>query len=249
MTATDTDFDVTYDFATDTPSGKDPDGDSPTLRRYNRMLWSKQLKSGEVLALEAPKVRSHGYLVYTDPGGNKMWFGGDCITHSYSRWSRPKALKEALAALDSDQRLRYFDRPYTVGSAMIWPVKMGPPMTINRARGWNWSTIADRIDLTLECIRRHYAGSQDSPLSDNLIHYNDFFEKFDGFREFVDFFHFQELATDNYAQVKFFLPFEDFTKTGTPRSVDEYVAYREATLSFIDKRQRRMSEWVNTHPA
>ena len=38
--------------------------------------------------------------------------------------------------------------------------------TINVARGLN-KKIADRMDLTLECIRRHYLG-EDSPLRDVL---------------------------------------------------------------------------------
>ena len=247
MTESAANFDVTFDFATDTPEGRDPDADSPTLRRYNQMLWSKPLTSGEVLMLDAPKVRSHGYLVYTAPDGNKMWFSSDAITHSYTRSSRPKALVAARAALSSDQQARYLNKPYTIGSATIWPVKQRPPMGINSARGMRWSTIGDRMDLTLECIRRLYAGEQDSPLAETLTYYDDFFSMFEGFREFVDFFHFQDLTTDDYTQVEFFLPFEEFTRPATPRTVEEYVTYREATLAFIDQRQRRMSEWVSAH--
>jgi transcriptional regulator with XRE-family HTH domain len=156
-------------------------------------------------------------------------------------------LVEAKAALTDDQRQRYFNPPFTVGSAMIWPLKMGPPMSLNRARGWKWQKIADRMDLTLESIRRYYAGRQESPLLENLAHYSEFFDLFDGFREFVDFFHFQDLVTSDYSEVRFFLPCEDFTRAATPRSVEEYVAYREATFSFIDQRQSRMADWVRHH--
>jgi hypothetical protein len=245
MTDTDWDFDVTFDFATDTRDGKDPDADSATLRRYNRMLWSKPLESGEVLALEAPKVRSHGYLVYTAPGGDKMWFSSDAITHSYTHSTRPKALVTAKAALTSDQQARYLNKPYTIGSAMIWPVKRRPPMGINSARGMRWSSIGDRMDLTLECIRRLYSDGHGGPLADTLTYYDDFFSMFEGFREFVDFFHFQDLTTDDYTQVKFFLPLENFTRPATPRTVEEYVTYREGTLTFIAQRERRMSAWVS----
>ena len=51
------------------------------------------------------------------------------------------------------------------------------------------------MDLTLECIRRHYAGGPESPLADVLTAYADFFALFDGFKEFVDFFLFQDLVT------------------------------------------------------
>ena len=62
---------------------------------------------------------------------------------------------------------------------------------MNRARGTRL-LIADRMDLTLECIRRHYTGGPDSPLSDVATAYKDFFELFgrggeQGFKEFVDF--------------------------------------------------------------
>ena len=42
----DEDFDAGFDLRSDTPEGKDPDTYSPTLRRYHRMLWSKELPSG-----------------------------------------------------------------------------------------------------------------------------------------------------------------------------------------------------------
>jgi hypothetical protein len=42
--------------------------------------------------------------------------------------------------------------------------------------------IADRMDLTLECIRRHYAGEPGSPLSDVTTNYADFFKLFGTFK-------------------------------------------------------------------
>ena len=47
---------------------------------------------------------------------------------------------------------------------MIWPSTTVPGAgTINGMRGLNLK-IADRFDLTLECVRRHYGGGE-SPLS------------------------------------------------------------------------------------
>jgi uncharacterized protein DUF6994 len=34
-------IDVTFDFRSDTPRGRDPDARSPTLRSYHQLLWSK----------------------------------------------------------------------------------------------------------------------------------------------------------------------------------------------------------------
>lgn len=239
------DFDVAFNFETDQPRGTNPDADSdsPTLRRYHQLLWSKPLKSGVVFTLEAPTVRRQGYLIYTDASGHRHWFGSDAITNSYSRWLRPKALVESIAELNTEQRSRYLHPPYTVGSTMIWPVRSKDRPTINQARGTR-SRIADRMDLTLECIRRHYLGRADSPLADVLAAYGDFFALFEDFEEFVDFFHFQDLVTADYESIQFYLPFEDFSRGGTPLTTDEYVACMEATLSLIKRRQHRMAKWI-----
>lgn len=241
------DFDVEFNFETDQPRGTKPDADSdsPMLRSYHQQLWSKPLRSGDMFTLEAPGIRRQGYLIYTDASGDKHWFGSDAITNSYTRWLRPKALVDSVAALSAEQKGRYLHPPYTVGSTMIWPVRSKDRPTINQARGTR-SAIADRMDLTLECIRRHYEGLADSPLADVLAAYGDFFALFEGFDEFVDFFHFQDLVTSDYERVQFYLPLEDFSRRGTPLTVDEYVTCMEATLSLIKQRQRRMAEWIQT---
>ncbi|GGB81479.1 hypothetical protein N798_00180 [Knoellia flava TL1] len=239
------DFDDGFNFETDQPRATRPDADSdsPTLRRYHQLLWSKPLRSGNVFALEAPATRREGYLIYTDASGDQHWFGSDAITNSYTGWLRPKALVDSIAALSSEQKTRYLNPPYTVGSTMIWLVRPKDRPTINQARGTR-SAIADRMDLTLECIRRHYQGQEDSPLADVLAAYEDFFALFEGFDEFVTFFHFQDLVTPDYEKVRFYVPLEDFARTGTPRTVDEYVTCMEATLSLIKQRQRRMRAWI-----
>lgn len=148
------DFDKTYDFATDTPVGRDPDDRSMTLRSYHELLWSKPLRSGRELVVRAPSTRREGYLIGSDGSGSRWWFGSDAITNSYTRWGRPKALVEAVRGLDGSQRARYLHPRYTVGSTMIWPVRSADRPTINQARGTRLK-IADRMDLTLECVRRH----------------------------------------------------------------------------------------------
>ena len=234
-------FDDDYNFRDDTPAGKDPDSRSPTLRQYHRLLWSKPLPDGRPFHLHARRALSP-YLVY-EAGGTSFVLGSDAITSSYTRWSRPRSLVNAIASLDENQRSRYLNPPYTIGSAMIWPVRKKDRPTMNTARGFRL-LIADRMDLTLECIRRHYAGEPSSPLADVINAYADFFELFEGFTEFVEFFHFQDLVTPDYDEVRFYLPFDNFKRSGTPTTTDEYVEYREKTLEFIDGRKRRMAEWV-----
>ena len=44
-------IDVTFDFQSDTPQGKDPDALSRTLRQCHKLLWSKPLPSGAMFEL------------------------------------------------------------------------------------------------------------------------------------------------------------------------------------------------------
>lgn len=236
-------FDETFDFASDTPEGKDPDERSAKLRKYHQILWSKPLWSGRALSVVAPPRRRDGYLIGTDGDGGQWWFGSDAITNSYTRWLRPRDLVEAKAALTVQQRRRYLNPSYTVGSTMIWPVRSADRPTINQARGTR-AKIADRMDLTLECVRRHYDGQGKSPLSDVLLAYGDFFDLFDGFSEFVEFFHLQDLVVPTGDQIAFFLPFTDFEDSATPRDVEEFVEYSESRIDFIARRQQRIAAWV-----
>ena len=75
---------------------------------------------------------------------------------------------------------------YSIGGFMVWPSnKVDRRMAINGTRGFT-VRIADRMDLTLECIRRHYRG-ETSPLAAALTRYEDFFALFEDFRCYVDF--------------------------------------------------------------
>lgn len=242
-------LDTSFDYETDSPARTRPDADrdSRLLRSHHQLLWTKDLCSGVRFAPTAPSVRRDGYLIFTDASGVKHWYGSDAITASYSRWLRPRPLVDAIAGLNEEQRARYLNPPYTIGSAMIWPVRKADRPTINQARGIR-PLISDRIDLTLECIRRHYAGEPEGPLAGVLNAYADFFALFgrreQGFRCFVNFFHFQDLVTPDYDEVLFFLPLDNFKRPGTPATTEEYVTYREATLDAIEKRARRMAEWL-----
>nr|WP_056346954.1 hypothetical protein [Arthrobacter sp. Soil762] len=65
----------------------------------------------------------------------------------------------------------------------------------------------------------------------------------------MDFFHLQDLVTSDYDEVLFYLPFDNFKRRATPATTEEYVTYREATLGFICRRTRRITEWLrDNHP-
>ncbi|WP_430227591.1 DUF6994 family protein [Pseudarthrobacter oxydans] len=229
-----------------------PPGLTPTRKARgsgpdHELLWTKKLCSGDGFAPSASSAGPNEYLIYTDATGARFCYGSDAITASYTTWMRPQALVDAIAGLTEEQQARYLRPHYTIGSAMIWPVRKKDRPTINQARGTR-SLISDRIDLTLECIRRHYAGEPESPLADVINAYADFFalfgEREEGLKCFVDFFHFQDLVTTDYDEVRFFLPFDNFQRRGTPKTTEEYVEYRENVLDFINKRGQRMARWV-----
>jgi hypothetical protein len=113
--------------------------------------------------------------------------------------------------------------------------------TINIARGLN-RRIADRMDLTLECIRRHYGGERPdvSPLGPTLARYRDFFQLFIDFRGYVEFFLLQDLVSDDCEAVRFFMPFDGFTSRAVPRDVSTYAEFMRRSIEFIRARNTRI---------
>ena len=110
--------------------------------------------------------------------------------------------------------------------------------TINQARGC-LRKISDRLDLTLECIRRYYLG-QGSPLSETLARDRDFFALFADFSGYVDFFLLQDLVADDCSAVDVFPPFDDFRTPAMPKDVETYGEYRRRTIEFVEARNRRI---------
>jgi hypothetical protein len=222
-------------------------GNHGGLRRF---LFSRGLAEAvpEPQVPAEPKERRKNYLMFEQTPDKRFTFGSDAITNSYTKWGKPRALVEAKAELSEEQKRRYFNPPYTIGSAMIWPVRKIHRPTLNTARGMRLR-IADRMDLTLEGIWRHYAEEPGSPLADVTTNYADFFKLFCTFTQFVEFFHLQDLVAPE-GKIDFFLDEdENFRRPGVPTTKDEYVKAREASLKFITLRGNRMADWVEeNHP-
>jgi hypothetical protein len=108
--------------------------------------------------------------------------------------------------------------------------------------------ISDRFDLTVECIRRHYAG-RSSPLAKTLAGYGDFFALFENFSGYVDFFLLQDLVTDDRRAVTFFMPFDDFRTAPVPEDLATYREYRRRSIEFIEARNRRIMRYAATMPS
>jgi len=122
---------------------------------------------------------------------------------------------------------------------MVWPGnQVDRKPTINGARGLN-RKISDRMDLTLECIRRYYR-HEDSPLAATIGRYVGFFALFEDFRGYVDFFLLQDLVSSDYEAVRFFMPFNDFNPPAIPRDLDTYLEFRHLSIEFTKARSRRI---------
>jgi len=229
-------IDVSFDFRTDTPPGRDPDSFSPTLRRYHKLLWSKALPGGQVFELSDARSR---YLHHRSELG-EFYMTSDAVVPTFRKDPRLAHVFEQIP----DQLNSFMSIGYTIGGMMLFPGnRIGGRSTINAARGFH-PRIKDRFDLTVECIRRHYAGAV-SPLRDALARYAGFFRLFGDFRGYVDFFLLQDLVTPDYAKVKCFACSDDFGASPVPDGLDRYLAYRALAVEFIEARNRRIEEWAH----
>lgn len=225
-------IDTKFDFRTDA-AGRDPDTYSRTLRQYHRHLWSKPLPGGRPFHLN-DTVRG-AYLHHSSELG-EFSLSSDSVIPSFTRWKSMRHIVELFSEAENEA---FRTIGYTIGGMMVFPAnRVDRKPTINGARGFT-SKIADRMDLTLECIRRHYLG-QVSPLAETLCRYSDFFALFEGFAGYVDFFILQDLVTEDRSGVAFFMPFDDFNGPAVPTDVDEYASYRRRSIEFIEARNRRI---------
>ena len=240
-------IDVTFDFSSDTPGywdhfwenngghgsgGKnDPDAFSPMLRLYHQYIWSGELPCGKHMKLEQPK---DGYLRWGD-----LYFGSDSITTSFRHGSFP--LIEEIEKLPRyrERMEAYIHKTYTIGGMMIFPVHR---YSFNQARGMN-KKIHDRWDLSLECIRRFYAGEA-SPLSKQLESDAVFYELFIDFKGFVQYFYLQDCVTEDF-KVRMWMEGEPFERSAFPQSVEEYCEFIRKEVDFVEKRNRRINDHVN----
>ena len=215
---------MTTDFTDDTPGfwdgfwernnglgycGNDPDTKSPSLRRFHRTLWSRNLPNGHSMVLKEGPLND--YLSW-----DGFRFASDSITTGF-RYERCRPLIEAVSASITDYRTwmeSVIRKTYTIGGSIIFPKHRN---SINQVRGTN-RRIVDRWDLTLECIRRFYAG-EESPLSWCLEQDRVFFDLFVDFRGYVDFFLLQDCVSADYGHVDLWIDTELFETDPFPHGV------------------------------
>jgi len=224
-------IDITFDFRTDS-KGKDPDSHSPTLRSYHQHLWSKALPTEGSLILD-DKLNNT-----SDAGG--FFFSSDSIIHTFCNW---KSYQHIIRKIGPAVIQEFMYKSYTIGGMLVFPRnRINGMQTINGARGTDWQ-IRDRIDLTLECIRKYYLGER-SPLYECFSRYDSFFKLFGSFRGYVDFFLLDDLINTDES-IKFFHPFEKFGKNVLPATPEEYLLYRDNCIRFVDQRNSRIDHCYN----
>lgn len=243
-------IDVSFDFTTDSPNywdgfwnrcdglgegGSDPDLASPTLRTYHQRLWSKELPNKDYLNLQIGKDVKYDYLTWKD-----YRFASDSIIvglrYYHYRYMIDQVYKHVGDYKSFFERLIH--KSYTIGGMIIFPKHQ---VSMNQSKGMN-RIISDRWDLTLECIRRYYAGEK-SPLYETIIRDKEFFDLFNDFKGYVDFFLLQDCVSDDYSSVECWSGDFSFNKRGLPESLEEYFTFLEKEFDFLDKRNNRINQY------
>ena len=222
------DVDITFDVQTDS-HGKDPDGYSLTLKQYHQLLWSKMLPNGQTMELVIDK----GCLRW-----GEMWFGCDSITTGFFHFRFPlKDHVEKQIPNFAEFKKDYWHKTYTIGGSIIFPMVR---WSMNQARGCSVK-ICDRWDLTLECIRRYYAG-EETPLDKAFENSKEFFKLFVDFKGYVDFFFLQDCVDESY-HVKLWLNSTFGESLPMPHNMNEYMQWIDAQLDFVEKRGQKIAQY------
>ena len=238
-------IDTSFDFTSDSPKywdgfwkkndglgcgGSDPDNASPTLQKYHKKLWSKELPNGEFMDL---KMGSGPYYLTW----KNFRFGSDAIIVSF-RYKKYKYMINQVFASVPDYK-KYFEdiirRAYTIGGMIIFPKH---PSSMNQNKGTNM-LVSDRWDLTLECIRRWYNG-ENSPLYETIERDKDFYNLFVNFKGFVDFFFLQDCVSDDYAKVDIWCGNANFKESALPKTLEHYFEFINKEFDFLNKRNARI---------
>lgn len=225
-------IDVAFDARSDTPAGKDPDTWSATLLRHHQVLWGRPLPDGT--SFDLTRVR-RGVLEHRSHLG-RFLLTSDTIATSHRR-AKPHLYDAAGDAANA----AFHRLGYTIGGSIVFPgTQIDRKWTINQSRGMR-AAISDRWDLTLEAIRRHYAGLE-SPLSDALARYASFFRAFGSFDGYVQHFMLDDMVDGGH--VRFTSHFDEYRGPALPQRLEDYLAHREAQLDLVARRNARIAAFA-----
>ena len=226
-------IDITFDFRTD--SKGDPDTYSPTLAKYHQTLWSKELPNGELMQLELSKNTPYVF------SWKDFVLSSDSIIVEMVDSKSEKLINQVRERVNDFESYyeKLLHRSYSIGGMIIFPRHTA---SMNQMRGMN-ALIRDRWDLTLECIRRHYAGEK-SPLSKVINSDKDFYDLFVDFKGYVEFFLLQDCVSEDYAEVDIWVGDASFEKSGLPETVEDYFEFIRKEHEFLDERNQRILEYT-----
>lgn len=215
----------------------DSDRYSPTLRRYHKLLWSKQLPCGEYLNLQ----NAPSNCLKATVGDNTFILSSDRAVASFTR---NKTVRQFINEIDSDAITQFKALTDTIGGIVMWPAnKIGGKMTINGQRGFS-RKISDRLDLTIECVRLYYLGLQ-SPLYDTFARYDDFFNLFVDFKGYINFFLLNDYVNSSYTKCVLAPPRNyGFCGNSVPSNAKEYIEYMKVTSNLVNSRNVRIKQFA-----
>lgn len=233
------------------PVYADPDSASETLRNYHQALWSRKLPNGEAMTLQ--KGKKSDYLTW-----NGMRFASDSIATQHRYIKCEQVIEQVKLQLPNYKNFVYDTTrfTYTIGGMIIFPKLRG---SMNQDRGTN-PMIADRWDLSLECIKRYYEHPENddanfNPLWNTIKRSEDFFKLFVDFSGYVEFFFLQDFLDEDGNVIRFLNDYMDenglFTKKyPLPQTVEEYLRNIEIQKEIVSKRNKRIKDFVYSeiHP-
>lgn len=238
-------------------TGWDPDRKSKSLAETHAFLWSG--KTGNTqnpdIKLDLNVVGRKNFIL--NDKKTSILFSSDTLINSF-KWKRTKetVLRPLINELGSDKyhemQEAFTKKAYTIGGMIIFPQRKAEN-SINRQRGFD-TLIADRVDLTIECIRRYFF-NETNPcrfLSSSVLEKNgDFFRLFgtgfDGFKAYIDFFFLNDIVSPDYKKVRSFIGTKEFleqdafsTSPSYPKNKEKWIQWKENAVDFIDKRNQRI---------
>jgi hypothetical protein len=182
---------------------------------------------------------------------NEEWvYSSDAIIHTYKDWKKLALIKEVLTQEELNEIEHIHSLGNQIAGYVIFPGKQrDKKQTINQRRGM-LSSISDRFDLTLECIRRSYEGDDDHPLGETFRVYWSFFEQFGNFKSYVKFFFLEDLVKfqENQSVIKFWLPINNFKLEDNhvlPQNKQNYLHFLRNVKTFVIKRKERIKRFIH----
>jgi hypothetical protein len=239
-------IDPDLDFASWYKNGDDPDCKCERLYVWHRALWSRAVPGIAPFQLDVVHRRCYGIQLRAEDG-SQFWLGSDSIIPTWSRGARTKRFGPDLVAEIAKDSDDFFRIACTIGGYILFPRNRSGEtgQTINCVRGMH-PAIADRFDLTLECIRRHFSDpAAENPLGERLAYYSDFFRLFRDFDGYIEFFLLDDLVTRDRSAVRSLMsgePLSGFRTPAVAATPAEYAEYRRRSIAFVLARNDRIRQ-------